>query len=130
MRSALIILLVPVGFHLSGSAALRNEQPTDAEYVVRWDPRYLAVCLRQGYDFATNILPGDQPIFFPFQSIGTMFLARRPHDFPPEMTNAKVQSLMEACIMRRLVRNSRGFASSPKSRNEASGVIGRLSMCA
>ena len=69
-------------------------------------------------------------MFIRLESIGSKLVARRPPDFPPEITNANVRSSMEACIMRRLVGNRRVFLSSPKSKNEASGVIGRSSMCA
>ena len=55
--------------------------PADAGMSRVGMPRYSAVCLRQGYAFATNALPGDRSIFFPVGSFGSVYPARRPPEF-------------------------------------------------
>ena len=90
--------------------------------------KHLIVRLRQGYAFATTTLPGDQSISSPVEALFAYFL-QAEHLIPSQdMTNAIVRPLMEVCIVRRMVRDSRLFASLPKPRNEASVAIARSSI--
>ena len=128
MRSALITLLLPIGSHPNGSVVSRNGD-SHCRRVYRalgteipgWLP---SARLRFGHQYTAR-----RSVHLLFTgSIDSIFPARGPPHFPPDMTNAMIRSMMEACIMRRRVGNSRLFASSPESRNEANRVIGRSSV--
>ena len=128
MRSALVTLLLPIGFHLNGLAVLRNED-SNCRRVCRALGAEIPSCLPSARLRFCHQYTAQRSVHLLLTgSIDSKFPARRPPEFPPEMTNAMIRSMMEACIMRRRVGNSRLFASSPKSRNEASGVIGRSSV--
>ena len=71
-------LVVPI---LTDQRYSEMNTPADAEYVMHWKLKHLAICLRQGYAFATNTLPGNRSIFFPVESIGSGFPASRPPEF-------------------------------------------------
>lgn len=71
-----LLALMPMGQRDSGL-----NTPTDAGCVVHWKPEIPSFCLRQGYAFATNTLPGGRSIFFPVGSIRSVFPASRPPEF-------------------------------------------------
>ena len=119
--------LGPIGFnhapgHPSGSAVLRNGY-SNCRRVCRAlgaeiPSRLPSARLRSCHQYTAR----RSDLLLLTGSIDSLFPATGPPHFPPEMTNAMIRSMMEACIMCRRVGNSRLFASSPKSRNEASGV--------
>lgn len=111
-----------------GPAALRDAHSSCAECVLRWKVKQLIVCLRQGYAFATTTMPGDRSISSPVEALLAYFTQGEHLILLPEMTNAMERPLMEVCIVRRMVGDSRFFASAPNSRNEASVVISRSSI--
>ena len=131
MRSALVTLLFPIGSHPNGSAVLRNED-SNCRRVCRALGAEIPSCLPSARLRFCHQYTARRWIYLLLTgSIDGVFTARGPPDFPPEMTNAMIRSMMEACIMRRRVCNSRLFAIPPSPEMRRTGSLAdHLSMAA